>query len=93
MNPRVEQKNYGHMGFNPHLKHAHALQHVKILFNKRGGLTKQMTFTVSIAVLAYNTHKLFFYMDISFRSIDFEPYRLNIRLTLVNLCGLCHGCR
>lgn len=64
------------MGPNPHLKDAHTLEHVKILFNKRGGLRKQMTVAVSIAVFGYNTHKLCVFVDISLFAdmlLDFEP--------------------
>lgn len=44
-------------------KDAHGQEHVKILFNKRGGLRKQMIVTVSILVFGYNNHKLFLYLD------------------------------
>lgn len=61
---------------NPHLKNTHALVHVKILFNKRGGLRKQMTVAVSIAVFGYNNHKLFVFEDIvpnTMMPLDLEP--------------------
>lgn len=65
------------MGPSSHLKDAHALEHVKILFNKRGGLRKQMTVTVStIAMFGYNTHKLFVFEDtftVGEMLLDLEP--------------------
>lgn len=65
------------MGLSPHLKDAHTLGHVKILFNKLGGLGKQMTVAVSIAVFGYNTHKLFVSIHTKYIApitFNFKPY-------------------